>query len=154
MATSETARWNADAVTRMVQDARLQTTFSKSDPRVSHTVRNQADPGSLLREYWEFKDCIGCGKFGYIDLEKCVDVDVLHGDSDQEDDVDDGGTINKVGSLRAVKELSKPIGQSELPGEFLRELHSHVFFSQPKVCLPSTPSLSFGNENESGYSHL
>ncbi|KAG6360970.1 hypothetical protein INS49_012038 [Diaporthe citri] len=127
MATSETARWKADAVTRMVQDARLQTTFLQSPPGVRHTVRNTAAPGSSLREYWERKKYIGCGGFGSVHLEKCVDIEVLRDDSDY-----DGGATNKIGSLRAVKEVSQTKCQSNLSEEFLRELHSLVFFTQPK----------------------
>lgn len=133
MATSETAKSKADAVRRIVQDARLQTTFLDSRPSVRHKLRNQAAPGSSLREYWEHRKYIGCGGFGSVHLERCYDVEVLWDNSDYEDEGDDGGATNKVGSLRAVKQLSKPRDQPKLSGEFLRELHGLVSFTEPEV---------------------
>ncbi|KAK7698492.1 hypothetical protein SLS64_012484 [Diaporthe eres] len=131
MATTETARRKADAVTRMVWDARLTTTYLEWLPGVRHVVLNTSAPGSSLREYWEYKKYIGCGGFGSVHLERCIDVEVLRDGSDYEDDANDGAT-NKIGSLRAVKKLSESRGQSKLSGEFLHELHSLIFFSQPK----------------------
>lgn len=143
METNETAKSKTDAVTRMVKKARLQTTFSKSrDDHLHHTVRNQAAPGSSLREHWEHKKYIGCGGFGSVNLEKCVDVEVLWDDSDYEDEGDDGGATDKIGSLRAVKQIQKPRGQTKLSGELLRELHGLVSFTDPEVCLPTKPALA------------
>lgn len=142
MATSEPAKSKADAIACVVQKARLQTSFLESRPCLRHTVRNQAAPGSTLREWWEDKKYIGCGGFGSVNLEKCIDVEVLWDNSDYEDEGDDGGATEKVGSLRAVKQLSKPRGQPKLSGEFLRELHGLVSFTGPKVCLPSMPALA------------
>lgn len=140
MATSEPAKSKADAIARVVQKARLQTSFLESRP--FHTVRNQAAPGSTLREWWEHKKYIGCGGFGSVKLEKCIDVEVLWDDDDYEDEGNDGDATEKVGSLRAVKQLSKPRGQPKLSGEFLRELYALVSFTDPKVCLPTMPALA------------
>lgn len=152
MATTETARRKADAVTRMVWDARLTTTYLEWLPGVRHVILNQSAPGSSLREYWEYEEYIGCGGFGSVHLERCMDVEVLRGGSDYEDDANDGAT-NKIGSLRAVKKISESRGQSKLSGEFLHELHSLIFFSQPKVCSPPMSFPFIGDERENGYSH-
>lgn len=143
MATNQTAKSKTDAVTRVVKDARLKTIFLESGSNVRHTVPNNAAPGSRLHEYWEHKKYIGCGGFGSVHLEKCYDIDVLWDDSNYEDEGNDGGTPRRIGSLRAVKQLSKPRGQPKLSGEFLRELHGLVSFTAPKVCLPTMPSLAF-----------
>lgn len=123
----------ADAATRMVEEARLQTTFSNQCLDVCHTVRNHAAQGSSIREYWEYKKYINSGAFGSVHLQKCTDVEVLWDDSDYEDEGDDGGATDKIGSFRAVKQLAKPPDQTRLSGEFLRELHSLVSFAKPKV---------------------
>lgn len=127
-------RSSTDAVIRMVQEARLQTDFSYSFTDVRHTVRNHAADGSSVREYWEPGRYIGCGGFGSVQLQRCFDVEVLW-DYGEYEEGDDGGATNKIGSLRAVKQISKPRGQARLSGQFLRELHSLVFFRKPKVCL-------------------
>lgn len=142
MAAKEPAESKADAVTRMVQKARLQTSFFEAHPYLRHTVRNQAAPGSSLREYWEHVRYIGCGGFGSVNLQRCIDVEVLWDDSDYEDQGDDGGATEKIRSLRAVKQLSKPRGQPKLSGELLRELHALVSFTDPKVCWPIMPVLA------------
>lgn len=133
MANNETAKSKADTVTRTVQNARLQTTFLESPTCVRHTVRNQVALGSSLNEYWEQKKYIGCGGFGSVHLEICIGVDVLWDNSYYEAEGNDGGATDKIGSLRAIKQLSKPRDQPRLSGEFLRELHSLVSFTEPKV---------------------
>lgn len=139
MPSNETAKSKTEAVIRMVQDAKLQTSFLVSRPEVRHNIRNQAAPGSSVREYWEQKQVIGEGAFGSVNLEKCIDIEVLWDDSDYESDGDDGGATNKIGSLRAVKHISKARGQLKLSREFLHELHGLFSFNEPKVCLPTMP---------------
>lgn len=139
MPNRETAKSKAKAVIRMVQDAKLQTTFLESRREVRQNVRNEAAPGSSLREYWEQKQVIGGGASGSVNLEKCIDIEVIWDNSDYEDEGDDGGATNKIGSLRAVKQLSKPRSQPELSEGFLRELHGLVSFNEPKVRLPTMP---------------
>lgn len=118
----------------MVQEERLQTDFSNSSTDVRHTIRNYVD-GSLVREYWEPKRYIGCGGFGSVQLQRCFGSEVLWDYSEYEEEGDDGSATNNIGVLRAVKQISKPRGQARLSGQYLRELHSLVFFRKPKVCL-------------------
>lgn len=137
-----------DAVTHMVQEAKLQTDFLQSFSFVRHTVRNHAAEGSSLKEWWEPERYIGCGGFGSVQLQRCYDVDVLWDDSEYEEEGDDGGAKIKVGTLRAVKQISKPRDQVKLSGQFLHELHSLVFFATPKVWSLSVSSFALETSSQ------
>ncbi|KAK2608103.1 hypothetical protein N8I77_006736 [Diaporthe amygdali] len=112
MATSKPTKLKTDTVTLMVKNARLETDFSNSNSDEKY---------------------IGCGGFGSVHLETCFDVDVVWDDSDYEDEGEEGDARTKIGAFRAVKQLSKPRDQAKLSGKLLRELHSLVFFTKPKV---------------------
>lgn len=133
MAPSRPAKPKTDAVTLLVKNARLETEFSNSNSDVRHTTRTQAAQGCSLQEYWNYEKYIGCGGFGSVHLERCFDVDVVWDDSDYEDEGEEGDARTKIGAFRAVKQLSKPRDQAKLSGKLLRELHSLVFFTKPKV---------------------
>lgn len=146
MATQEQSK--TDAVTHMVQEARLQTDFLELVSGVRHIVRNVEAEGSSVQECWEPERYIGCGGFGSVELQRCTHVDVIWDDSEYEEEGDDGGATSKVGALRAVKQISKPRDEAQLSRQILHELHSLVFFANPKVWSLSVSSFALGTSSQ------
>lgn len=120
-------------VDRKPWKARLATKLGDEYPQTVTHHKRLGQPSGSSRTRHETRRrtrYLGCGGFGSVYLQECESVDVEWDDSECEGDGDDEGI---VGTLRAVKQIAKPIWTSAGQDGLARELHGMLFFSKPEV---------------------